>query len=355
MKPELEQEGSAQDHLEQDELFEHHRIVVDNGQEQMRIDKFLTARMANVTRNRLQVAIDSGSILVNDLPTKANYKVKPGDMIRVVLPYPVREIELLCEDIPLNIVYEDKYLAVVNKPAGMVVHPAYGNYTGTLSNAMAGHFYPEFKGQALPKDVFKPGMAHRIDKNTSGLLVVAKDEDTLNYLALQFYERTINRNYIALAWGDIKQQKGEIEGHVGRNKINRKVMDVFPDGSYGKYAKTHFEVIERFGYVTLIKLKLETGRTHQIRVHMQHIGHPLFGDFEYGGDKILKGTTENKYKSFIHNCFELMPYQALHAQSLGFMHPVNGEIKFFEADLPENFKQLLEKWRNYTSSTHRDG
>jgi 23S rRNA pseudouridine1911/1915/1917 synthase len=354
MKPEFEQEFSASDSQEQDELFEHYKMEVDGGQAQIRIDKFLTAKMANVTRNRLQIAIDSGSILVNDQPTKANYKVKPGDMIRIVLPYPARDLDLLCEAIPLDIVYEDNQLLVVNKPAGLVVHPAYGNYTGTLANAIAGHLYPQFLNQPLPSTYFKPGIAHRIDKNTSGLLVIAKNEDALNYLALQFYERTIERNYLALAWGDFKTDEGTIEGNVGRNLQNRKIMDVFPDGSRGKKAITHYQVLERFGYVSLIKLKLETGRTHQIRVHMQHIGHPLFGDFEYGGDKILKGTTSSKYKSFIQNCFELMPYQALHAQSLGFLHPENSEYRFFESPLPENFVLLIEKWRNYTSSIHRE-
>ncbi|MEZ5107501.1 MAG: RluA family pseudouridine synthase [Bacteroidia bacterium] len=355
MRPDLEKESNYGESPEQDDLFEHYKMEVDHGQAQIRIDKFLTARMANVTRNRLQVAIDNGNILVNDQPTKANYKVKPGDMIRIVLPYPVRDLELLCEDISLDIIHEDDQLIVVNKPAGLVVHPAYGNYTGTLANALAGHFYPQFIGQALPSEYFKPGLPHRIDKNTSGLLVIAKCEDALNYLAMQFYERTIERNYVALAWGDLKEEKGTITGNVGRNLVNRKVMDVFPDGSHGKYAVTHYEVIERFGYVTLIKLKLETGRTHQIRVHMQHIGHPLFGDFEYGGDKILKGTTSSKYKSFIQNCFELMPYQALHAKSLGFLHPDNSVPQYFEAPLPDNFQQMLEKWRTYTSAVHRGG
>jgi 23S rRNA pseudouridine1911/1915/1917 synthase len=343
------------ENTEWDELFEHFKVIVDDGQAQLRIDKFLTTRLANVTRNRLQTAIEKGNILVNGAIVKPNYKVKPKDIIRVVLAHPPREVELLCEDIPIDIIFEDSELIIINKKAGMVVHPAYGNYTGTLVNALAGHMHPELINQRLKSENFRPGLAHRIDKNTSGLLVITKNEDALNYLALQFYERTIQRHYIALAWGDFKEEKGTISGNVGRNLINRKVMDVFPDGSQGKYAITHYEVLERFGYVTLIKCKLETGRTHQIRVHLKHIGHPLFGDFEYGGNKILKGTTSGKYKAFIENCFELMPYQALHAQSLGFIHPSTSKLIYFEAPLPANFQQLLEKWRNYTASSHRDG
>ena len=326
MKPELEREDSLKDNQEQDDLFEHYKMVVDQGQAQLRIDKYLTAKMANVTRNRLQLAIDNGNILVNDQPTKANYKIKPGDLIRIVLPYPARDLDLICEDIPLNIIYEDDQLIVVNKPAGMVVHPAYGNYTGTLANALAGHFYPQFLGQALPSEYFKPGLPHRIDKNTSGLLVIAKGEDALNYLAMQFYERTIERNYIALAWGDLKEDKGTITGHVARNLVNRKVMDVFPDGSHGKHAITHYEVIERFGYVTLIKLKLETGRTHQIRVHMQDLGHPIIGDGRYGLEEV---NPINRL--------------ALHAFKLCFHHPVTGELMQFETPYPGEFKKLFLK------------
>ncbi len=337
-----------------DELFEHFRIVVDKGQAMLRIDKFLSEKMQNASRNRLQIALDSGSILVNEKPVKPNYKVKPEDIITIVLPYPHRDMELLCEDIPLDIIYEDEHIIVVNKKAGMVVHPAYGNYSGTLVNALSGHFYPDCVGQSLKSDTFRPGLAHRIDKNTSGLLVIAKSEDALNNLSYQFYERTINRHYIALAWGNFKEEEGTITGHVGRNLADRKIMDVFPDGSHGKHAITHYKVLERFGYVTLVKCKLETGRTHQIRVHFQHIAHPLFGDFEYGGDKILRGTTSGKYKAFIENCFQLLPRQALHAQSLGFIHPSTGKEMYFEASLPSDMDAVLGKWRNYTSSVHRD-
>ena len=337
-----------------EELFEHFRIVVDKGQAMLRIDKFLTEKMQNATRNKLQVALDSGSILVNEKPVKPNYKVKPEDIITIVLPYPHREMELLCEDIPLDIVYEDNELIVVNKRPGMVVHPAYGNYTGTLINALAGHFYPELVGQALKTDTFRPGLPHRIDKNTSGLVVIAKTEDALNNLSMQFYERTINRHYIALAWGDFKEDNGTVTGHVGRNLSDRKIMDVFPDGSHGKNAITHYKVLEKFGYVTLIQCKLETGRTHQIRVHMQHIGHPLFGDFEYGGNKILRGTTSGKYRAFVENNFVILPRQALHAQSLGFVHPATNEPLYFEAILPDDIQTVLERWRNYTSMTHRN-
>ncbi len=338
------------DSADGEELFEHFRIVVDKGQEPLRIDKFLTNRLQNATRNRLQTAIENASVLVNNVAVKPNYKVKPDDIVTVVLAHPPRELELICENIPLDIVYEDNDLIVVNKKAGMVVHPAYGNYTGTLVNALAGHFHPELIGKPLKTETIRPGLAHRIDKNTSGLLVVTKNEEALNDLALQFYERTIKRHYLALAWGDFKEDKGTITGHVGRNLADRKIMDVFPDGAHGKHAVTHFEVIERFGYVTLLKCKLETGRTHQIRVHFQHIGHPLFGDFEYGGDKILKGTTSSKYKAFVQNCFELLPRQALHAQSLGFLHPSTNKNLYFEAPLPLDFETLLDRWKKYTSA-----
>ena len=337
-----------------DELFEHFRVVVDKGQSLLRIDKFLSEKMQNASRNRLQMALDSGSILVNEKPVKPNYKVKPEDVITIVLSYPHRDMELICEDIPLDIIYEDESLLVVNKKAGMVVHPAYGNYKGTLVNALAGHFNPGLIGQALKSETFRPGLAHRIDKNTSGLLVIAKSEDVLNNLSYQFYERTINRHYLALAWGDFKEEEGTITGHVGRNLADRKIMDVFPDGEHGKYAVTHYKVLERFGYVTLVQCKLETGRTHQIRVHFQHIAHPLFGDFEYGGDRILRGTTSGKYKAFIENCFQLMPRQALHAKSLGFIHPATNKEMYFEAPIPEDMEAVLARWRNYTSSIHRD-
>ncbi len=346
----MSEEKPGTEATEGEDLYEHFRIVVDKGQEPLRIDKFLTNRLQNATRNRLQIAIDNGSVLVNSIAVRSNYKVKPDDVVTVVLAHPPRELELICEDIPLDIVYEDTDLIVINKKAGMVVHPAYGNYTGTLVNALAGHFHPHLIGKALKTETIRPGLAHRIDKNTSGLVVITKNEEALNDLALQFYERTIKRHYIALVWGDLKEDAGTITGHVGRNLADRKIMDVFPDASHGKHAVTHFEVLERFGYVTLVKCKLETGRTHQIRVHFQHIGHPLFGDFEYGGDKILKGTTSSKYKAFIENCFEILPRQALHAQSLGFLHPTTNKKLYFEAPLPEDFETVLNKWRNYTSA-----
>ncbi len=328
------------------ELFEHYKFTADKGQELLRIDKFLMDRIPNTTRNKLQQAINDGSILVNKKAIKANYKVKPLDEITVELSYPPQEIELIPEDISLNILYEDDDVIVLNKEAGMVVHPGYGNYTGTLVNGLIHHF------QNLPESSIKgrPGLVHRLDKNTTGIMVVAKTEHALTHLAKQFYDRTTERRYHALAWGDFKEEEGTVTGHIGRSLKNRKVMDVFPDGEFGKHAVTHYKVLERFSYITLIECKLETGRTHQIRAHMKHIGHPLFNDNEYGGDRILKGTTFTKYKQFINNCFDILPRQALHAKSLGFEHPTTGKWLQFESDLPKDMQQVIKKWKVYLNN-----
>ncbi|MFN5845963.1 MAG: RluA family pseudouridine synthase [Flavobacteriia bacterium] len=332
---------------EEEELFEHYRFKADPGQEVIRIDKFLIDRLPNTSRNKIQVAAKNGNILVNGEKVKQNYKVKPGDEVSIVMPYPVREIELIPQNIPLNIVYEDDFLVVVNKPANMVVHPGYGNYTGTLVNAMVYHF------ENLPhriQDYFgRPGLVHRLDKHTTGLMVIAKTEHALTHLAKQFYDRTTERRYHALVWGDVSQD-GTITGNLGRSLNNRKLMTVFPEADYGKHAVTHYKVIQRFGLVTLVECKLETGRTHQIRAHMRFIGHPLFNDLEYGGDTLLKGTPSSKYKKFIDNCFELIPGQALHAKTLGFEHPETREFLRFDSELPLGFSGILDKWKSYTSS-----
>ncbi len=330
---------------DQQELFEHFRFKSEPGQSLLRVDKFLFARLENTSRTRIRNAANAGNILVNNKPVKPNYRVKPGDLIQVVLPNPPREIELIPEDIPINIIYEDDDVIVVNKEAGMVVHPAYGNYTGTLVNALMWHFrdIPLFQTGEL-----RPGLVHRIDKNTSGLLVVAKNELSLNILSKQFYERTTDRKYIALVWGTPDPPEGSISGNVGRNIRDRKIMQVFPDGSQGKPAITHYSVIEDLGYVSLVECKLETGRTHQIRVHFSYIKHPLFNDEEYGGEKILRGTTFAKYQQFVRNCFAILPRQALHAKSLSFDHPVTGKRLSFDSELPDDMKELIEKWREYT-------
>jgi 23S rRNA pseudouridine1911/1915/1917 synthase len=332
--------------IDQQELFEHFKYTVDPGQSLLRIDKYLSARIENTSRTRIQNAANAGNILVNNKSVKPNYKVKPADIIQIVLPTPPRDIELIPENIPINIVYEDEDIVVVNKEPGMVVHPAYGNYTGTLVNALMWHFkdLPLFQTGEL-----RPGLVHRIDKNTSGILVIAKNELSLNRLSKQFYERTTDRKYIALIWGTPEPAEGTITGNVGRNIRDRKIMQVFPDGSQGKTAITHYKVIEQFGYVSLVQCKLETGRTHQIRVHFSFIRHPLFNDDEYGGDQILKGTTFSKYQQFVKNCFKILPRQALHAKSLAFDHPVTGKRLSFDSELPDDMKQVIEKWRNYTS------
>jgi 23S rRNA pseudouridine1911/1915/1917 synthase len=332
---------------DEQDLFEHLRVVVDKGQSLLRIDKFLMHRVENASRNRIQNAIDLGNVLVNDKPIKPSYKVKPGDVISVVLPHPPRDTEVYPENIPLNITYEDDDVLVVNKPAGMVVHPGYNNYMGTLVNALVYHFQ---QLPTLPGNDGRPGLVHRIDKDTSGLLLISKNERAMTWLARQFFEHTINRRYLALAWGDLEQD-GTVSGYIGRSIADRRVMSVYDDEEKGKWSVTHYKVLERFGYVTLIECKLETGRTHQIRAHMKHIGHPLFSDATYGGDKIIKGTTFTKYKQFIENCFELMPRQALHAQSLGFVHPTARKAVYFEAPLPADFEAVLQKWRKYIAGT----
>ena len=337
--------------VEQQELYEHHRFRIDPGQSLLRIDKYLFGRLENVSRTRIQSAANAGNIIVNNNPVKPNYRVKPNDIIQVLLPNPPMEVELIPENISLNIVYEDDDVVVVNKEPGMVVHPAYGNFTGTLVNALMWHFkdLPLFRTGEL-----RPGLVHRIDKNTSGILVIAKNEFALNRLSKQFYERSTDRKYIALVWGVPDPDEGTIKGHVGRNIRDRKIMQVFPDGSRGKPAVTHYKVIEDLGYISLVECKLETGRTHQIRVHFSYIKHPVFNDEEYGGDKILKGTTFTKYQQFVRNCFKILPRQALHAKSLAFSHPVSGKRLFFDSALPEDMQQVIEKWRNYISSRDSD-
>lgn len=330
---------------EKEELFEHFRFVVDPGTEIVRLDRYLTNLMAHTSRNRIQQAAKADCILVNDRPVKSNYRVHPRDVISILLPRPVHVFELIAEDIPLDIVYEDEDVILINKPAGMVVHPAVGNFTGTLVNALLWHF--QGQRNAAGEEV-KPLLVHRIDKNTSGIMIVAKSEIAQMKLAANFFEHTIDRRYQALVWGDFPDDEGTIIGNVGRNPQNRMVMTVFPeDSEQGKHAVTHYRVIERFGYVTLIECRLETGRTHQIRVHMKHIGHPLFNDESYGGNEILKGTTFTKYKQFVNNCFKVLPRQALHAMSLGFVHPVTGKYMLFDSDLPADMAEALDKWRNY--------
>lgn len=329
------------------QLYEHFRFVVDRGQTPLRIDKFLFDRIQNVSRNRIQEAAASGTILVNGISVKANYRVKPAELITVVMSYPPHEVIITPEPIPLNIVYEDDDLLVVNKSAGLVVHPGHGNYHGTLVNALA--YYMKDEPLFDPNDP-RLGLVHRIDKDTSGLLVIAKNEIAKTKLAGQFFHKTTHRLYHALVWGIMEQEEGTIEGHIGRSLKDRQVMTVFPDGEHGKAAVTHYRVLERLGYVTLVECRLETGRTHQIRAHMKYIGHPLFNDERYGGHEILRGTTFAKYKQFVHHCFEACPRQALHAKTLGFVHPRSGEILYFDSELPTDMQLLLERWRAYISS-----
>lgn len=327
-----------------DDLFEHHRIVADKGQGQVRIDKFLFDRLEKTSRTRVQDACDNDFVRVNGKPVKSSYKIKPLDVITIEMPYPVRELELIPENIPIEVLFEDDDLIILNKPSNMVVHPGHGNYTGTLVNALIYHF------QNLPKrSDAHPGLVHRLDKNTTGVMVIAKTDQSLINLSKQFFDRTIERRYVALVWGDVKED-GTVVGNTGRSLKDRKVFTVFPEGDYGKHAVTHYKVLERLGYVTLVECRLETGRTHQIRVHMKHIGHTLFGDFEYGGDQILKGTTFAKYKQFVQNCLDKLPRQALHAKSLGFHHPTTGEWMYFEKELPEDMHEVIEKWRKYIGS-----
>lgn len=334
---------------ESDEVaqFEHYRFIADPGQGLLRIDKFISNRIEGTSRNRIQTAAEAGCILVNDIVVKSNYRVKPGDEVTIMMDYPRRELKVIAEDIPLNVVYEDEELMVINKPAGLVVHPGHGNYTGTLVNGLVYRYKDlDLYGGNDPR----PGLVHRIDKNTSGLIVVAKTDLAKINLSLQFFNKTTKRKYVALVWGNLAENEGTIEGNIARSPKNRQVYTVFPDGDHGKTAVTHYRVIERLGYVNLVECILETGRTHQIRVHMKHIGHPLFNDDVYGGNVILKGTTFAKYKQFVQNCFALMPGQALHAKSLGFVHPVTHEEMIFDSELPNNFKQVIDKWRNYISN-----
>lgn len=334
------------DLLEQTEEFEHYRFVADKGQGLLRIDKFISCRIEGISRSRIQDAADAGCIRVNDTPAKSNYKVKPLDVITIVMDRPRRELEIIPEDIPLNIIYEDNDLMVINKPAGMVVHPGHGNYTGTLVNAIAFHLKDSPGYDA--KDP-RLGLVHRIDKDTSGLLVIAKNDFSKTHLSSQFFNKTSKRLYQALVWGNIENNEGRIEGNIGRSLKNRLQMTVFEDGEQGKPAITNYKVLERLGYVTLVECRLETGRTHQIRAHMKYIGHTLFNDERYGGNQILKGTSFSKYKQFIQNCFSVCPRQALHAKTLGFIHPVTGEELMFEAPLPDDMNTLIEKWRKYIS------
>jgi 23S rRNA pseudouridine1911/1915/1917 synthase len=332
-----------------DELYERFSITVDKGQEPLRIDKFLINRLEGATRNKLQQGINTGMVLVNGKEVRSNYKVKPGDDIIIYTDSDPEQTDIVPENIPLNIVYEDDALMVINKPVGMVVHPGSGNYSGTLLNGVA--WYLQKQNPSVSEDVLpRFGLVHRIDKNTSGLLVLAKTDQAMRMLAKQFFDHTVKRQYVALVWGDMQEDEGTVVAHIGRHQRFRKLFAAYPEGDSGKEAITHYKVMERFGYVTLVQCVLETGRTHQIRVHMKHIGHPLFSDDFYGGDKIVKGTVYARYKQFVDNCFELCPRQALHAKTLGFVHPETGKELFFDAPLAEDMAQVIEKWRRYVST-----
>lgn len=328
--------------------YEHYRFSADPKQGLLRVDKFIVNRVEHASRTKVQEAADAGNIRVNDKPVKANYRVKPGDVVTIVMSYPPREIEIIPEEIPINIIYEDDDLLVVNKEPGMCVHPGHGNYRGTLVNALAWHLkdLPFFN----TKDP-RPGLVHRIDKGTSGLLVVAKSEYAKQFLAKQFLHKTTTRSYVALAWGQMEQDNGTIIGNIGRSTKDRKQMDVYPpESEIGKHAVTHYKVLERLGYITMVECRLETGRTHQIRAHFRHIGHPLFNDERYGGNQILKGTTFAKYKQFVQNCFDILPRQALHAKTLGFVHPTTGEYMQFDSEIPKDMSNCIERWRTYISN-----
>ncbi len=357
-KPEFEDTEDLEEIIEDEasvspgeERYEHYRFIADAGQNHLRIDKFLVNRIENASRNKIQDAAAAGSVLANGTAVKANYKVKPGDVITIEMTWPPREIEIIPEDIPLNIVYEDDDLIVINKQPGLVVHPGFGNYTGTLVNALAWHLkdHPWFQSNDP-----RPGLVHRIDKDTSGLLVVAKTEEAKTHLARQFFHKTSERTYQAIVWGTMKEDRGTITGNIGRNMRDRKQMTVFTDEEQGKPAVTHYKVLERMGYVTLVECRLETGRTHQIRVHLKHIGHTLFNDERYGGNQILKGTTFTKYRQFVKNCFTLLPRQALHAKTLGFEHPSTGEFIRFDTELPDDMKKTIEKWRHYIAGREEE-
>ena len=334
------------DKISDNKMYEHHLFEVEKNHDLIRIDKFLLLRLSNTTRTKIQKSISSGNVFCNDLPVKSNYKVKPNDKISIRFSYEPYNKEIIPENIPLDVVFEDSEIVIINKPSNMVVHPSYGHYTGTLVHAI---LY-RFKDIKANSETQRPGLVHRLDKNTTGLIVIARTEHALTFLSEQFVSRTIKRTYVALVWGDVKEDKGTITGNIGRNKKNRKIMTVFKDSSEGKHAVTHYEVLERFRYVTLVKCYLETGRTHQIRVHMKHIGHPLFNDNEYGGDKILRGTTFSKYKQFVQNCFKILPRQALHAISLSLKHPKSGKIVSFNTDLPSDLKNIINRWRKYVNN-----
>jgi 23S rRNA pseudouridine1911/1915/1917 synthase len=329
-----------------EELYERLHLKVDKGQEPFRIDKFLVQRLEGASRNKIQKALESGLVLVNNRQVAPNYKIRPQDEIIMYSDKEAQGEEIIPEEMPLNIFYEDEDVMIINKPPGLVVHPASGNYSGTLINGVA--WYLQQKNKAINEENLpRFGLVHRIDKNTSGLMVLAKTERAVRSLAKQFFDHTVKRQYMALVWGDLTQENGTIIAHVGRHRRFRKLFDAYPEGEYGKEAITHYKVLERFGYVTLVQCVLETGRTHQIRVHMQHIGHPLFNDDTYGGDKIVKGTVFSKYRQFVDNCFAICPRHALHAKTLGFTHPGTAEEMLFESELPDDMKNLLEKWRNY--------
>ena len=329
---------------DQDDLYVHHKFMADPGQEALRVDKFLHNFLRGTSRTKIQKSADAGTIHVNGQPVKSNHKVKAGDEVTIVLAFPPRNTEVVAEDIPLDVVYRDEYLMVINKEAGMVVHPGHGNRSGTLVNALL-HLSQDMP---IGNGEDRPGLVHRLDKNTSGIMVVASNDFAMSHLAKQFFDRTTDREYIAIVWGDVKEDTGTITGNIGRSLKNRKVMEVFPKGNFGKHAVTHYRVLERFGYVTVVACKLETGRTHQIRAHFRYIGHPLFNDPEYGGDKILKGMQYPRYKQFIENCFEACPRHALHAKLLAFDHPKTGKRMAYDTDLPSDMQTILDKFRNYT-------
>ena len=342
----MTEENQSVETNEAPELFLHHEISVDKGQEPLRIDKYVINFIPNASRNKIQHAAKAECLLVNDKPVKSNYKVKPGDQIKLMMENPIRDKTIIPQDIPIDIRYEDDELMVVHKSANMVVHPGHGNYSGTLVNALAFHL------NNLPdrsNDSDRPGLVHRLDKDTTGLMVIAKTEWAMTHLAKQFFDRTVHRRYVALVWGDMAEKEGRIEGHIGRHPRHRMQMTVFPDGEEGKHAVTTYKVLEHFNYVTLVECKLLTGRTHQIRVHFKHLNHPLFGDERYGGDKIVKGTIYSKYKQFVHNCLSMMPRQALHAKELGFEHPTTGEQMRFDSEIPDDMNAVLEKWRRYVN------
>ena len=348
-KVEINKNGSEENNDVSDELYQRFIFNADKGQEPYRIDKFLMNRIEGATRNKLQQAINTGLILVNDKQVKQNYKVKAFDQIIVYSDLSPESTEIVPEKINLNIVHEDDDILIINKPAGMVVHPGSGNYSGTLLNGIA--WYLQNKNPSISEAVLpRFGLVHRIDKNTSGLLVLAKKDKAMRQLAKQFYDHTVKRQYFALVWGDVEKEEGTIIAHVGRNLRYRKLFEAYPEGDHGKEAITHYKVLERFNYVTLVQCVLETGRTHQIRVHMKHIGHPLFNDDFYGGDKIVKGTIFSKYKQFVDNCFAVCPRQALHAKTLGFIHPETEKEIFFDTELPDDMRQVIERWRNYVKT-----